>query len=195
MKLVNKEQKTTSYIIAEKFGKEHKNVLRDIRTITEAQPEFARLNFELCFRINELANNRKVEYYELTEQGFAILAMGFTGVKALEWKVEFLAEFERIKKEHVKTMEMMYEVITSKAFLGQEHGLKLAGIQHPRKFMQFFKESLVGIDWLIEHGYFSHRQVGANSTDRCWCWTKSGLDWLLENNTKLNKRVKALMAA
>jgi len=135
--------------------------------------------------------NKELVCYNLPEREACLMAMSYSyELQAYvydSWKAEEAA--------HTRTMEMMYDVITSKAFLGQEHGLKLAGIQHPRKFMQFFKESLVGLDWLIEKGYFSHRQVGANSTDRCWCWTQSGLEWLLENNTKLNNRVKVLMAA
>lgn len=48
---------TTSLLVAEKFGKEHKNVLRNIESLVESQPEFGRLNFEPIFY---LADNKGI---------------------------------------------------------------------------------------------------------------------------------------
>lgn len=49
---------TTSEIVAKVFGKQHKNVLRDIREILEAgDDEFNRLNFELVEFIDKKGKN------------------------------------------------------------------------------------------------------------------------------------------
>lgn len=46
---------TTSILVAEVFGKEHKNVLRDIESL-HCSDEFRRLNFEQLFIIRDLPN-------------------------------------------------------------------------------------------------------------------------------------------
>lgn len=73
---------TTSLIVAEAFEKEHKNVLRDIENL-ECSKEFHQLNFELCNYSSELSSKgRKYPFYRITRDGFAFLAMGFTGENA-----------------------------------------------------------------------------------------------------------------
>jgi len=85
---------TTSLNVAEVFGKEHKNVLRDIQQL-ECSQEFAKLNFELCYRF---VNNRSQPYYQMTRDGFTFLAMGFTGKKAAEFKEAYIHEFNRMEE-------------------------------------------------------------------------------------------------
>lgn len=43
--LVTPELRTTSRIIAECFEKEHKHVMRDIRSLIDANPEWGQSNF------------------------------------------------------------------------------------------------------------------------------------------------------
>ena len=67
----------TSLEIAEVTGKQHKNVMRDIRNILEQGVQ--QLNFEPMFRISKLGNGgeRKDPYYQLTPKGCLILASGY----------------------------------------------------------------------------------------------------------------------
>ena len=70
---------TTSLIVAQVFGKEHKNVVRDIENLSCSE-NFNRLNFE---RITyKDARNREQTAYEMTKDGFSFLVMGHTGTKA-----------------------------------------------------------------------------------------------------------------
>lgn len=87
---------TTSLKVASKFGKEHKNVLRDIESLS-CSTGFRRLNFELSFNIRELPNggHKNDPYYEMTKDGFTFLVMGYTGEKAGEFKEMFIAEFNK----------------------------------------------------------------------------------------------------
>ncbi len=73
---------TTSLKVAEYFGKLHKNVIRDIeeKILADADANFNRLNFERIFYKDSM--NRKQSAYAITKDGFALLAMGFTGKKA-----------------------------------------------------------------------------------------------------------------
>ena len=91
---------TTSLLIAEAFGKVHKNVLRDIGNL-ECSEEFTVLNFEPCMKIRELANGVKKQdrYYNITRDGFTFLAMGYTGKKAAEFKEKYIAAFNVMEQQ------------------------------------------------------------------------------------------------
>ena len=88
---------TTSLIIAEIFEKEHKNVLRDIENL-ECSEDFHRLNFEHTPYVHP-QNGQTYPAYRLTRDGFAFLAMGFTGKKAAAWKEKFLEAFNAMEAE------------------------------------------------------------------------------------------------
>ena len=84
---------TTSLLVAEVFGKNHKDVLRDIE----------RLSCSEDFRVRNFAhtpythpqNGQVYHYYEMTKDGFSFLVMGYTGAKAGEFKEKFINEFNR----------------------------------------------------------------------------------------------------
>ena len=104
---INKEEVTvvTSIDIADTFGKEHKNVLKDIRDL-ECSEEFGRLNFEQTYYIDSF--NRKQPMYYITRDGFTLLAMGYTGEKAMKFKEAYIKQFnamERALFERIKERE------------------------------------------------------------------------------------------
>lgn len=84
---------TTSFKIAEVFGKEHKNVVRDIEALTCSE-DFRALNFEHT-PYTHPQNKQTYSAYEITKNGFSFLAMGYTGVKASQFKETFIAEFDK----------------------------------------------------------------------------------------------------
>lgn len=97
MKLVYIEKNrpiTDSLTVAETFGKEHKNVLRDIETL-ECSVEFSRLNFEQSEYTNE--RGRSYPKYNITQDGFAFLVMGYTGREAARFKEMYISEFNRMR--------------------------------------------------------------------------------------------------
>lgn len=83
---------TTSLRVAEIFGKQHKHVLDKIRAlIAECPPEFSRPNFRPVEYLDPKGEIQPV--YELTHDGFTLLAMGFTGPKALTFKLAYIERF------------------------------------------------------------------------------------------------------
>jgi len=70
-------------------GKRHDNVLRDIRsTISGLQdPDFIRSNFG-CKKNSTLQGTTETEYYELTQDAFTLVAFGFSGANALQFKTQ-----------------------------------------------------------------------------------------------------------
>jgi len=85
---------TTSKVISDVFGKPHRNVTRDILAL-DCSDEFSALNFEQSEYTTERGKTYKC--YNITEKGFYMLAMGFTGKKAGSWKESFINEFERLR--------------------------------------------------------------------------------------------------
>ena len=85
---------TTSIDIASGFGKLHKNVLRDIGSLGCSE-EFSRLNFEPGSYLDAQGQERPM--CEITKDGFAILAMGFSGKKAMRFKEAYIAGFNRME--------------------------------------------------------------------------------------------------
>ena len=120
VEIKDEEVYTTSRIVAEKFGKRHDHIIRDIEatisTINEAQviENKAQPNFGVSENIGKLKNQpikndyfvessyidstgRTLKEYLITEDGLALLVMGFTGVDAMRIKLKFVAEFNRMK--------------------------------------------------------------------------------------------------
>jgi len=89
-----------SRFVAEFFEKEHKNVLRDIDAILRPDSgysaEFGRLNFEPISYPDTYG--RKQRCYALTRDGFAALAMGFTGKKAARFKELYIRRFNEMER-------------------------------------------------------------------------------------------------
>lgn len=87
---------TTSLLVAQVFGKEHRNVLRDIENL-HCSDDFHKRNFEQLFIIKDLPNggSRKDRYYEITKDGFSFLVMGYNGEKAGQFKEMFITEFNK----------------------------------------------------------------------------------------------------
>lgn len=92
--------RVNSLYVAEFFGKNHKEVLRDIRNIAAPNSglskEFAERNFAL--RSYKDKQNQKRPCYYLTRDGFTILVMGYTGKKALRFKELYIRRFNEMEE-------------------------------------------------------------------------------------------------
>ena len=82
--------------VAEVFGRLHKNVLAAIRDL-DCSADFRRLNFQ-PFEINDLTGT-STSHVTMTRNGFAFLAMGFTGAKAAEFKELYITRFDAMEAE------------------------------------------------------------------------------------------------
>lgn len=114
---------TSSRNIAKVFNKEHKNVLRDVRSILEHNKDanFNQLNFELVTFIDDKGEQRPE--YLLTRDGTMLLVMGYTGEKALELKTAYIKRFNEmeayIKNQQLSSLSRetldMYSLVLEKA--------------------------------------------------------------------------------
>ena len=96
---------TTSKMVAEYFHKRHNDVLRNIKNLLLDLPSgyernFAPIQIDVDLGMNRI---RKDPAYEITRDGFTLLAMGFTGKEALQWKVRFIEAFNAMERELAKS--------------------------------------------------------------------------------------------
>ncbi len=94
------EVRTTSRDVAELFGKNHRDVLRAMDSLIQDAPELAEgglRNFEQTPYI-EPSTGQTYRQYEMTRDGFTLLAMGFTGKKALKFKLAYIEAFNRMEQ-------------------------------------------------------------------------------------------------
>lgn len=90
----NNQIVVSSKEIAEHFGKQHKDVLENIHNILVAEFSAAKFYQETTYQ------NRGKDYkeYLMNRDGFSLLAMGFTGKKALQWKLKYIEAFNEMEE-------------------------------------------------------------------------------------------------
>lgn len=94
----NNKVVTDSLTVAETFSKEHARVLRDIREL-KCSEDFRVGNFAESTYKNSLG--REYPQFIITEQGFSLLVMGYTGNQAMEFKEMYINEFHKMR-ENIK---------------------------------------------------------------------------------------------
>jgi Rha family phage regulatory protein len=90
--------KTTSLIVSEKFSRRHDNVVRDIRNLVKkgCDENFWFLNFEERDYKDDRGKN--YPFFEMTRDGFTMLVMGYTGKKAMQFKIDYINAFSRMEE-------------------------------------------------------------------------------------------------
>ncbi|MCY6957896.1 Rha family transcriptional regulator [Clostridium brassicae] len=109
LELINQggEIRVSSRVIAMDFEKEHKNIKRDIQNLISSN-----LSVSKMFIINEYKDsmNRNQQEYFINRDGFSLLVMGFTGQKALEWKLKYINAFNEMEKRLNKLPKLSKEL-------------------------------------------------------------------------------------
>ena len=102
----------SSLDVAEKFGKRHDSILRDIdNLISDSTKVWSEMFIESSYK-----NERGKIYrcFDMNRDAFSLLCMGFNGKKALEWKLKYIDAFNK-----------MEEKLKSGDYLSEEEKLKL----------------------------------------------------------------------
>lgn len=92
----NDQVLTNSLLVAEKFEKNHRDVLEAVRTIIRNAENSAVLSM-FCESTYLNQQNKEQPMYVMNRDGFTLLAMGFTGVKALQFKMDFITAFNKME--------------------------------------------------------------------------------------------------
>jgi len=96
----NDQAVTSSLLVAEKFEKSHDNVLKAIRKIlddgivkNDETPMFEETTY-----VNE-QNRQTYPMFLMNRDGFSLLVMGFTGKKAMQFKLDYIKAFNNMEAE------------------------------------------------------------------------------------------------
>jgi Rha family phage regulatory protein len=102
--LVTPQVKTSSLTVAKFFGKAHHRVLRAIENL-ELPKDFTEANFGVSEYIDP--TGRRLPEIMMTRDGFTVLAMGFTGKEAMQWKLKYLAAFNAMEAKLIKDSDKL----------------------------------------------------------------------------------------
>ena len=92
---------TTSRNVAEVFGKNHKDVLRDVRNVISSLPDesndWGMRNFALA-PYTDPQNKQTYDEYLITKDGLTLLVMGYTGETAMRFKLAYIKRFNEMEQ-------------------------------------------------------------------------------------------------
>lgn len=121
----NNTARVDSRFVAQFFEKRHSHVIRDIQAITEPKSglseEFIKLNFALSEYKD--STGRKLPCYLITRDGFTILAMGYTGPKAMKFKELYIKKFNEMEDFIITIISAreMFPILTENISLIHDH--------------------------------------------------------------------------
>lgn len=100
--VVNNQVTALSTDVARFFGKRHDAVIRDIKNLCSILPSDRLHNFVETVVTRENPSGGapiKSKVYRMTRDGFTLLVMGWTGEKALQFKLAWLDAFNRMEEQ------------------------------------------------------------------------------------------------
>lgn len=106
--------------VAEYFGKRHDHLIRDIeKLIAEGVPNFGETPYI------EPQNGQAYKTYNMDRDGFTLLAMGFSGKKALQFKLRYIEQFNSMEVELRRQSNVMIDYSDPAILIGVMNHLQL----------------------------------------------------------------------
>lgn len=115
------EPVASSRQIAENFEKNHNHVLRDIDSLKKDVSNFGQMFFETTAPDSY---GREQRAYLMNRDGFTLLAMGFTGKAALEWKLKYIAAFNDMEKKLTEQPQLTRSQLLATALIAAHEELE-----------------------------------------------------------------------
>lgn len=115
------EPVASSRQIAENFEKNHNHVLRDIDSLKKDVSNFGQMFFETTAPDSY---GREQRAYLMNRDGFTLLAMGFTGKAALEWKLKYIAAFNEMEKKLTEQPQLTRSQLLATALIAAHEELE-----------------------------------------------------------------------
>ena len=121
LSMQNGEPVVSSRQIAENFEKNHRDVLRAVDNLKEDVRNFAQMFFEST---EPDSYGREQRAYLMNRDGFTLLAMGFTGKAALEWKLKYIAAFNEMEKKLTEQPQLTRSQLLATALIAAHEELE-----------------------------------------------------------------------
>ncbi len=159
--IVKDKAMTTSWEVARYFDKQHPHVLRTIRDIINESKnglvdiEFNERNFAPAEYTDEKGEKRPM--YQMTRDGFTLLAMGFTGPKAMKFKIAYISAFNKMEEalRRIQT-ETLIDQVKRDALAYFRKGVGLAALIRDKGVLKKVKTYY----YLRVHSKLSHVDAG-----------------------------------
>lgn len=121
----NEQVVTDSLKVGNIFEKDHKHVLDSIRQILAAENSAAKFFYETTYE------NRGKQYpmYLMNRDGFSLLVMGFTGAKAMQWKIKYIEAFNEMEKRLKEQPKSQIDILVESAKALQRQERELARLR------------------------------------------------------------------
>lgn len=116
----NGEPVASSREVAKRFGKEHKNVLTAIRQLLVAENSATKFFHESAFEYR----GQKFPEYLMNRDGFSLLAMGFTGKEAVQWKLKYIEAFNAMEKQLAQRPQLSRAELMAQALIAAHDELE-----------------------------------------------------------------------
>lgn len=159
------EQMLTSVEVAEMVGKEHKNLIRDIRSYTKQLGEL-KIEQSSFFEESTYVNsqNKQMPCYNITKKGCEFIAHKMTGVKGTEFTARYINRFHEMEEQLQRENHTDWFVNDVRVFQHREFGIlravKLDG-----------KDYFIGKDVTIALGYVNNTDTlkkRVSNSEKCY---------------------------
>lgn len=180
VKVENNEVVVSSRQVAENFGKRHDNVMQAIEGVLKIKD--TQKMFYMVSYIHP-QNGQLYSEYLMNRDGFSLLVMGFTGKKALEWKVKYIQAFNEMeaKLKAIKvlspTEQMAQGLLAAKQLLDEKDKqiARLSEINEVNKPKVIFADTVASSESTLLIGELAKilRQKGVNmGQNRLFEWLR-----------------------
>ncbi len=156
------ETVTSSMIIAESFEKNHRHVIRDIEELMSKIGEKANEMFEEKKYFAE-DNGKPMKMYFMNKDGFALLTMGFTGEKALEWKIKYIETFNKMEQMIKEGHRPLPLALTSEVREIREYGAQVV------KAVEYLEVAVDEVDKELEEKMELFRELFSEEKMKEYC--------------------------
>lgn len=112
--------------VAEHFEKQHKNVIQSIENIKAENSAVSEMYIEGDYIAG---TGKRYKEYLITRDGFTLLAMGFNGKKALDWKVKYIEAFNIMEQELRENKQDQYKNLSPEMKALLMHDVKIQEMQ------------------------------------------------------------------
>ena len=185
----NRQAVTSSLQVAESFEKRHDHVLRDIETILEGLPNSgeAQMFYETTYQHPQ--NKQYYKMYYMNRDGFTLLAMGFTGKKAIQFKLQYIQAFNQMEQQLLDMSRPSYEISdpvarAEKWIEEEKQRLMLSALVEEQKPKVLFAEAIQASSTSILIGEFA-KILKQNGVD---IGQKRLFEWLRENGYLIKRK-------
>lgn len=124
LSMQNGEPVVSSRQIAESFEKRHDHVMRDIEDIMKGLPKNGDTPMFYKTEYVHEQNGQSYPMYLMNRDGFTLLAMGFNGKAALEWKLKYIAAFNEMEKKLAEKPQLTRSQLLATALIAAHEELE-----------------------------------------------------------------------